>query len=96
MAADLPGLRAPGNRMDQFCDSCRGIDRHPRHHYLGDDGSYTRKHFDCCHQAGCPDGSCGEHLAASGQAHGADLTAYLHGAAGQAVIARLNARNGGA
>lgn len=90
-----PGVRPPGHRVDQYCDSCRQFDTHPRHHHIGDDGSYTRKHFDCCEHDGCPNGHCGEHLLASGRAHGDDLTAYLHSPVGQEVIDRLNARQAG-
>jgi len=89
-----PGVRPPEHRVDQYCDGCGGLDTHPRHHFLGGDGTYTRKHFDCCHNAGCPDGSCTEHLRASGQQHGDNLVAYLQSPAGKQVIDRLNARVG--
>lgn len=72
-----PGVRDPAHRMDMYCDGCGQIDQHPRHHHAGDDGTYTRKHFDCCHAAGCPDGSCGHFLGGSGLAHGDGLRAWL-------------------
>ena len=89
-----PGVRPPGPRVDQYCDGCGQHDRHPRHHLLAGDGTYTRRHFDCCHNADCPDASCTEHLAASGQQHGDNLTAWLQSPGGQQVTDRLNARVG--
>lgn len=86
------GQRAPEDRVDAYCHSCKQYDRHPRHVVdWGADG-VTYKHFDCCEADGCPDGSCGEHLVAAGRMRGDDLVRYLHSPAGQAVIDRLNAR----
>ena len=79
MADPLPGVRDPAHRVDLYCASCGAYDKHPRHVTILDmeRGTYLLRHFDCCHNAGCSDGSCTRHLAASGNAHGDDLIAYL-------------------
>lgn len=61
------------------CDSCGLRDDHPRHVHLGNDGSVTTRHFDCCHNAGCPGRTCTEALRLSGRARGHELRAFLTG-----------------
>ena len=72
------GMRDPSWRVDQLCHSCGLWDKHPHHHHINPDGTLTVRHFDCCHQAGCPDATCTRALIASGRAHGEHLTAWLH------------------
>ena len=77
MAEYPPGQRAPHDRVDQYCDTCKAYDRHPRHIHGNNDGSVTRKHMDCCRDSGCPDGSCARILAAARGARGEGLIAFL-------------------
>ena len=76
-----PGQRPLEDRIGQYCDACRIVDTHPRHHHLGADGTLVRKHMDCCEAGGCPEGTgiCGTVRRASGRAHGDDLIRWLHG-----------------
>lgn len=70
---------APG-RMQRGCDACGIADADPRHTTaILTNGGLTEKvlHMDCCAAAGCPDGSCPEILARSGDARGAGLVSYL-------------------
>ncbi len=76
------GTRDPESRIDQICHSCNGVDKHPRHHYLDAARTYV-KHMDCCAADGCPDDTCVRILAASGNAHGDELTAYVRALAPQ-------------
>lgn len=64
-----------------YCDSCRVVDIHPRHHHLGEAGVYVRKHMDCCEADGCPDatGMCGTVRRAAARAHGDELIRWLEG-----------------
>lgn len=80
--ADPPaGVRDPAHRIEMRCDSCGQFGTHPLHQTIVDmaRGIVVNRHFDCCHYAGCPDGSCTRALSASGNAHGDGLTAWLHG-----------------
>lgn len=80
MAGYPPGVRPPGHRVDQRCDTCGTYDRHPRHIISGIAGALTVRHMDCCHNAGgCPGVLCGTVARASRRAHGDDLTAWLEG-----------------
>ena len=81
MTAYPPGVRPPEDRIGQYCDSCRVVDAHPRHHHLGDGGTLVRKHFDCCDTDGCPadDGLCGTVLRASRRSHGDELIRWVEG-----------------
>ena len=74
-----PGVRDPAHRVDMRCDSCGQFDRHPRHVTVldMDRGMAVSRHFDCCHHAGCPDGTCTVALAQSGNAHGDTLKDWL-------------------
>lgn len=76
-----PGQRPPEDRIGTYCDSCRVVDTHPRHHHLGPGGVYTRKHMDCCEADGCPEatGVCGTIRRASGRSHGDELTRWIEG-----------------
>ncbi len=73
-----PGQRAPESRLTRYCDSCRGVDDHPRHIFAGPDGGITYRHMDCCFNAGCPDATCDEILRSSRNARGASLVAFLN------------------
>jgi hypothetical protein len=77
MISITPGQRAPEDRVDQYCDSCKAYDKHPRHIHGNNDGSVTSKHMDCCLADGCPDRSCADILGASRRAHGEGLIAFL-------------------
>ena len=89
-----PGVRPADHRVDQYCASCGGYDKHPRHVVVLDmqRGMAVARHFDCCHFAGCADSSCTTYLAESGNAHGDDLTAWLDSPHGHTVRNRLNGR----
>lgn len=59
-------------RAESACDSCGMVDAEPRHHiavldpHAPPDGLRTiSRHFQCCLDAGCPDQSCVQALAAS-------------------------------
>lgn len=78
-----PGVRPPEHRVEVRCDSCGIYDDHPRHITVVDMhlGIVRIRHMDCCHHAGCPGSQAGDNcsavLAASGNAHGHDLTRWL-------------------
>jgi hypothetical protein len=77
----MSGMRDPEDRVDQPCHGCGIFDQHPRHHVLGRSTSQSTwervMHMDCCRDAGCPDGSCGRILSASGEKRGDELIAYV-------------------
>lgn len=76
--ADLPpGLRDPSHRPERYCESCRAYDTHPRHVCGTPSGAVIYKHMDCCHNDGCPDGSCTEIVRDSGGVRGSGLVAFL-------------------
>lgn len=59
------------------CDVCGISDTDPRHVYgLADGGTQTR-HFDCCRDAGCPDGTCSELTAGTEDLRGDALLEHL-------------------
>lgn len=59
------------------CDVCGISDDHPRHvHDLGPVNQL--RHMDCCREAGCPDGSCDQLVAAGAEdLRGPALVEYL-------------------
>ena len=71
-------LRPASNRVQRECAVCGQFDDHPRH-VIGDllDGSTTLRHMDCCREAGCPDGSCGEVTKGAESKRGAALVRHL-------------------
>ena len=79
------GQRPRASRLDRLCDLCGVVDKHPRHIVIGGVDLIAFRHFDCCHNAGCPGHdhpgapykTCGEALERSGQAKGDALVAFL-------------------
>lgn len=70
--------RPVDSRIDQLCDACQQIDKHPRHHnYDPATGTQESLHLDCCAAKGCE--SCAEVLAAAPKdaQHGDALVAHL-------------------
>lgn len=63
------------------CDVCGIEDTDPRHVHATDDGGTQMRHFDCCREAGCPDGSC------------AELTAGVEDLRGDALLKHLTSRS---
>ena len=76
--ADPPPVR--GWLPHEYCHSCRVYDKHPRHTHVGNDGSITHKHMDCCALDGCPNGSCADIVRSSAGRQGDQLKAWLHSA----------------
>lgn len=66
------------HRIDQYCDACREVDKHPKHHFYDPAAQQSLSlHFHCCAARGCT--VCREVLAnAPAEAqHGDALVAHL-------------------
>jgi hypothetical protein len=68
--------RPTESRVGQYCDLCRQVDDHPRHHVSSSAG-VTSAHFDCCAANGCD--VCTTQLGGAPEdaRHGVTLIAYL-------------------
>lgn len=70
-------LRPASHRVERECAVCGQFDDHPRHVIGEPDNSTTLRHMDCCRDAGCPDGSCGEVTKGAESKRGAALVKHL-------------------